>query len=244
MTSFQKKPPKWILDSGSADINRLGDIWSAAQKGVRRQRVLRLVHRPLCSGFELPQAVPWRPPVITTVPTTPVVIDALHTGVLRKRLELSLERIYISEMALIRAPSCATKLISLAREFTARLVIVPAGFETYFSEILEIKRPLAVEYLLTGRELSHAYEEEFGWDKLWKPRVLDDVYRLRVGQPPRGIGFMFQHEQNVDARDWRDLDMEGVRQVMHQAMFVRKRQSDRAMKAMAGLFKKEDPCAS
>jgi hypothetical protein len=242
--SSEKKPPRWILESGRQDIERLTAAWRSAQDKLRVQRVTKYVKKPLRSGFDLPKAVLWRPPVITTVPGTRVVMDALHTGVLRKRLELGFERIYISDMALIRAPSYAQKLLHLAQEFPAQLVIIPISDDIIYAETLKLKRALGIEYFFMGRDLTNAYEEEFGFDRLWNNRVLDDVHCIRIGDIPKGTSFIILHEQPAPYRDWRNLDMEGVRRIMHAARFERKRQSDRAMKAMAGLFKKEDPCAS
>ena len=244
MSLTSEKKPQWIIDSGRQDIDRLTAAWRSAQDKLRVQRVTKYIKNPLRSGFKLPKAVSWRPPVITTVPCTPVVIDALHNGVLRKRLEVGFERIYISDMALIRAPSCAQKLLHLAQEFPAQLVIIPISDDLIYAETLKLKRALAIEYFFMGRDLTNAYEQEFGFDRLWNNRVLDDVHCIRIGDIPRGTSFTILHEQPAPYRAWGDLDMEGVRRIMHVARFERKRQSDRAMRAMSGLFSKEEPCAS
>lgn len=237
---MKKTIPSWILKSNSPDIERLAAVYEEAQTKVREQRYLRLIERPICSGFDIPKAMAWRPPVITTVPNTQVVIKALHTGVLRRRLELGLERIYISEMVLVRAPSCAMKLIDLAIEFPQRLVIVKFADMTDMLSIVgfsKIRSPRAAEYAMIGRDLTNFYEDEFDFDKDWKPHALDGVETLRVGDVPRGIGFLISHEHFVPEAAWSDLDMQGVQHILQQARFERKRQNDRGANVLREALK-------
>jgi hypothetical protein len=236
------KTPSWILQSNSPDIERLTAVYEAAQMKVREQRYLRLIERPLLSGFEIPKAMAWRPPIITTVPNTQVVIRALHTEVLRHRLGLAYERIYISEMVLVRAPSCAQKLIALAIEFPQRLVIVKFADMTDMLSTVgfsKIRSPRAAEYAAIGRDLTNAYEDEFDFDKNWKPHALDGVMTLRVGDIPRGIGFLISHEHCVPEAAWADLDMQGVHHLVHKAKFERKRQNDHGAKFLEEMLKRK-----
>lgn len=116
--------PKRILNAKTDNLARLLIAWFFNEPiAFGSLSPANLVLRPFAV---LPQAPLWRPVAITVVPNTDVVVHALNTGVLLQRLKRGLERIYVSEMAWIRAPRIEASLRALAHRFPERLVLVKA----------------------------------------------------------------------------------------------------------------------
>lgn len=123
--------PPWILKARTTNLARLLLGWSRAEQTARTDRVLRDC-QPMPLALPLPPAPLWRPVAITVMPSTDLVVRALHSGVLLERLKRGLERIYVSQMAWLRAPSIEVALRALAHRFPTRLVLVRTA--TYKSD--------------------------------------------------------------------------------------------------------------
>lgn len=136
--------PPWILKAKTANLAQLLLAWYRTEQTARSDRVLRDC-QPMPLALPLPPAPLWRPVAITVMPSTDLVVRALHSGVLLERLKRGLERIYVSQMAWLRAPSIEVALRALAHRFPTRLVLVRT--ETYKSDsrILRVSRVRAAE---------------------------------------------------------------------------------------------------
>lgn len=193
--------PERILNARTENCGRLLIAWFFCQHvafGALCARTEQLL-RPL---VVLPVAPFWRPVAITVVPNTDVVVRALHTGVLLQRLKRGLERIYVSEMAWIRAPRIEASLRALAHRFPERLVLIKAESYGFLNSALRIKRVRASEYHCVGYQLQCQYEADFGYDKFNNPSALVGMLRLRIGNIPRGSRMLWMHELVVDFEQW------------------------------------------
>ncbi len=104
--------PQRVLSAKTADLPRLLIAWYLTCWRVSYLPHPRS-HKPLRPKSDLPVSPLWRPFSLTTIPNTDVVVRAIRRGVLLQRLKIGLERIYISEMAWIRAPSIETALFDV-----------------------------------------------------------------------------------------------------------------------------------
>lgn len=147
---------------------------------------------------------------ITVVPNTDVVVRAVHAGVLLGRLKLGLERIYVSEMVCVRAPTLEPTIRALAQRFPERLVLVKAQRADGLAAALGVKRVRAVEYQFVGRELTARYEADFGYDKWSTPDALAGMIRMRVGDIPRGSNLLFLHELPLAFERWAAMDVDAM----------------------------------
>lgn len=73
--------PPWILKARTTNLARLLLGWSRAEQTARTDRVLRDC-QPMPLALPLPPAPLWRPVAITVMPSTDLVVRALHSGVL------------------------------------------------------------------------------------------------------------------------------------------------------------------
>jgi hypothetical protein len=231
--------PARILNARTDNLARLLIAWYfnesatfAARCGQIEQRL-----RPL---VQLPAAPLWRPVAITVVPNTDVVVRALDAGVLLLRLKGGLERIYVSEMAWIRAPRIEASLRALAHRFPERLVLVKAENYGLLSAALKIRRVRASEYQFIGCQLQSQYEDDFDYDKFDNPSALADMFRLRIGDIPRGSGMLWLHELPVDFEQWKGLDIDGMLNLEKQARERRTIQDKEASEALAQTLKSDD----
>lgn len=230
-TSLRRRIPDRILLSGSANIGRLLLAWAKSMDDVFGAMVARS-DKQVLPGLLLPPSPLYRPVAIVIIPNTDVVVRAVHSGVLLNRLKNGLERIYVSEMAWIRAPSLKAPLMALAHRFPTRLVLVKAQRYQVLSMRMKIKRVRAAEYQFIGYQLQYRYEDDFGYDKFDSPKALDGMFRLRIGDLPRGHKLLWIHEQEVAFDAWAELDVNGMQRFEEIADQRRKDQSKRTAEAL------------
>ena len=216
--------PYWLLRSKTDNLARLLIAWYRANQAVFVERAKR-IDAALHPWSVLPDSPIWSPVAITLVPNTDIVVRAVHSGVLLRRLKLGLERIYISEMAWIRAPSIEVTLRALAHRFPKHLVLVKAlGYEQC-CVALRMTRVRACEYQFIGQQLQDRYEADYPAkrDKIKPP--LQPMVRMRIGDVPRGIEFLWTHELQLDFKMWDGLDAIGMLGMEQIALEQRKDQS-------------------
>lgn len=199
--------PPWILKAKTANLARLLLAWYRTDQAARSERFLR-DYQPMPLAVALPLA-------ITVIPSTDLVVRALHSGVLLERLKRGLERIYVSQMAWLRAPSIEVALRALAHRFPTRLVLVRAEAYKSVSRILRVRRVRAAEYQFVGSQLRERYLEDFDYDKWTNQAALDDMIRLRIGEIPRACTMLWLHEIPVAFDHWPALDVEGMLGLEH-----------------------------
>lgn len=241
-----KQIPKRILNAKTANLARLLIAWffnesiAFAFGSLSRANLLL---RPLAV---LPQAPLWRPVAITVVPNTDVVVRALHSGVLLQRLKLGLERIYVSDMACIRAPRIESSLHALARRFPERLVLVKAENYGFLNTALKIRRVRASEYQFVGYQLQGRYEDDFGYDKFNNPTALVGMMRFRIGDEPKGSRMWWIQEEDIGIDQWDGMDIDGMLLIEQQAKEKRALQQKKASAALAKILiaKKDAPNGS
>ncbi len=190
----------------------------------------------------LPLDEPWAgryPPVITVIPTTDVLVQALNTGTLLRRLTYGMERIYVSEFACIRAPSIQPALCALATRFPSRLVIVRAEHLGQIPKILRVTRPLAVEFQFRGSELTNRYKDDFGYDKFDAPQALKGIHRISVGKEPRGVRMLFGYEELIDFHTWEELDMSILEAMAEKRAAMHKQQEAHSIERLRGMIIKK-----
>lgn len=223
--------PSWILKAKTANLARLLLAWYRTDQAARTDRVLRDC-QPMPLALPLPPAPLWCPVAITVMPSTDLVVRALHSGVLLERLKRGLERIHVSQMAWLRAPSIEVALRALAHRFPTRLVLVRT--ETYKSDsrILRVSRVRAAEYQFVGSQLRGRYLDDFGYDLWDNPAPLEGVIRLRIGEIPRGCAMLWLHEIPVAFDQWAALDVEGMLGLEHDQKERREVQDRKAMDAI------------
>jgi hypothetical protein len=235
--------PERILRARTGNLARLLIAWYQTGQALFAARVLR-TDRLLLSRVALPLAPIWHPVAITLLPSTDVVVRALHTGVLLQRLQRGLERIYISEITWIRAPRIEATLRALAHRFPARLVLVKALRYQFLEKVLAVKRVRASEYQFIGLQLQERYEDDFGYDRYDNPAALAVMFRLRVGAVPRGLRLLWIHECVLDFEQWAGLDVDGMLRIEQLADARRAEQDHQARAALALMLndrRKNDP---
>jgi hypothetical protein len=230
-TELKTRIPGRILQSGSANMGRLLLLWTKCVDDTFGAMVARS-DKQFLPGLPLPPSPLCRPVAIVTIPNSDVVVRALHSGALLKRLKNGLERIYVSEMSWIRAPSMEAPLTALAHRFPTRLVLVKAQRYQVSSMSMKIKRVRAAEYQCIGYQLQYRYEDDFGYDKYKSPKALLGMFRFRIGDLPRGHKLLWIHEQEVAFDVWPDLGVNGMQRFEELAGQRRKAQSNRAAEAM------------
>ena len=223
--------PDWILKARTANLARLLLAWSGCERAAHSERV-RSGYAPFALALPLPTSPLWRPVAITVVPGTDVVVRALHSGVLLERLKRGLERIYVSHMAWIRAPSIEVSLRALAHRYPARLVLVKAEAYKAVSQILRVTRVRAVEFQFIGSQLRDCYLDDFGYDLWDNPAPLEGVIRLRIGETPRGTRMLWLHEMPVEFDSWAALDVDGMLSLERAEEEKHEAQDRRAMEAL------------
>lgn len=226
-----KALPLWILKARTANLARLLLAWSRCEHAANTERA-RAGYAPLALAQALPASPLWRPVAITVVPGTDVVVRALHSGVLLERLKRGFERIYVSQMAWIRAPSIEASLRALAHRFPTRLVLVRAEAFKSLSQILRVTRMRAAEFQFIGSQLRGRYLDDFGYDLWDNPVALEGMIRLRIGEIPRGMGMLWLHEMPVEFDSWAALDVDGLLSLEHDAKERREAQDQKAMEAL------------
>lgn len=231
--------PERILDARTDNLARLLIAWYFNKQVTSAARYAR-IGQPLRVSAPLPAAPLWRPVAITVVPNTDVVVRALDSGVLLLRLKRGLERIYVSEMAWIRVPRIEASLRALAHRFPERLVLVTAVSYGSLNRALKIRRVRASEYQFIGCQLQSQYEDDFGYDKFDNPSALVGIFRLRIGDIPRGSGMLWLHELPVDFEQWKVLDIDGMRHLEEKARERRVLQDKRASAALGQTLKSDD----
>jgi len=238
-----EKIPGWVLRAQHAKTSNIARVLIAwycvgekvsAAPGNRAETEIR-------PNSLLPQAPMWHPVAITVIPNTDVVVRALHSGVLLQRLKLGLERIYISEMAWIRAPKLEASLKALAHRFPQRLVLVKASTFGWLAQILRVSRVRAAEFQFIGGQLQGRYEDDFGYDQLWNTAPLQGIFLFCVGDIPRGVKMLFTYQLPVDFDKWDGLDINGMISIKKADEDWCAAQSERSVKALDSIvFKKPD----
>lgn len=223
--------PDRILQARTDNLARLLIAWYFTERSAFSDRVQRFNLGPRPQA-PLPPAPLWHPVAITVVPNTDLVVRALHTGILLQRLKRGLERIYVSEMAWVRAPRVEVTLRALAFRFPQRLVLVKAEGYKSLARILRANRVRAAEYQFIGSQLQERYEDDFGYDKFDHRSALDGMARLRVGDIPRGSRMLWMHEIAFDFDLWAGLDVDGITELENQADKRRAIQDQRAVAAL------------
>lgn len=226
--------PAWLLRvdcAAPSHVARLLIAWYFVAEKMARLPCNRIESeiRPRAS---LPQAPMWRPVAITIVPNTDVVVRALHSGVLLQRLKLGLERIYISEMAWIRAPKLEASLKALAHRFPQRLVLVKALTFGWLAQFMRVSRVRVAEYQFIGGQLQSRYEDDFGYDRLWHTAPLKGILRFCVGDIPRGVKMLSMHQLLVNFSQWDGMDIDGMFGIEKAAEDRRAVETERTLKAL------------
>lgn len=227
---LQQIPP-WILKAKTANLARLLLAWYRTDQAAGLDRFLR-DSQPMPLAVPLPLAPLWRPVAITVMPSTDLVVRALHSGVLLERLKRGLERIYVYQMAWLRAPSIEAAMRALAHRFPTRLVLVRAEAYKSLSRLLRVRRVRAAEYQFIGSQLRERYLEDFGYDLWDNPAPLEGVIRLRIGEMPRGTRMLWLNEIPVEFDRWAELDVDGLLRLEHDANVRSEAQDRRAMAAI------------
>jgi len=227
--------PDRILLASTSNLARLLIAWFYNTERVFSARIGRM-DRQLRPMELLPVTPLWHPVAVTVVPNTDVVVRALHSGVLLQRLKRGLERIYVSEMAWVRAPRIEVTLRALAHRFPERLVLVKAETYGLLSSALKVKRVRACEYQFVGYQLQGQYEDDFGYDKFDNPSALVGMAQLRVGDIPRGSRMLWLHELPVGFEQWGELNVDGINELQNQAAERRVAQDKQASDALARTF--------
>jgi hypothetical protein len=223
--------PRWLFrPSAGTNLGRLLLTWFQVSETVFRARS-RTSECELLPGVELWAAPVWHPVAITIIANTDVVVKALHSGALLERLKLGLERIYISEFSWIRAPSIEASIKALAARFPEKLVLVKAKSDRLIEKTMGIRRPRAVEYQLVGRQLQDRYEDDFGCGT-------QGMFKLRVGDVPRGSTLLWTHQLRVEFEKWTELTIVGLSKLQIEAKGARDQQNKRASKLLANHFGK------
>ena len=230
--------PDRLLNVNTQNLARLLIAWFFNEQVTFAARYARMGQQ-LRPSAPLPAASPWRPVAITVVPNTDVVVHALDTGVLLLRLKRGLERIYVSEIAWIRAPRIEASLRALAHRFPERLVLVKAVSYGSLNSALKIRRVRASEFQFIGCQLQSQYEDDFGYDKFDSPSALVGIFRLRIGDIPRGSGMLWLHELPVDFEQWKVLDIDGMLHLEEKARERRVLQDKRASAALGQTLKSD-----
>ena len=231
--------PERILNARTENLARLLMAWYFNKQVTSAARCARLGQH-LRPSAPLPAAPLWRPVAITVVPNTDVVVHALDTGVLLLRLKHGLERIYVSEMALIRAPRIEASLRALANRFPERLVLVKAVLYGALNSAFKIRRVRASEFQFIGCQLQRQYEDDFDYDKFDNPSALAGMFRMRIGDIPRGSGMLWLHELPVDFKEWKGLDIDGMFRLEEKARERRALQDKRAREVLDQILKSDD----
>ena len=226
-----KPIPDWLLAARTANLARLLIAWYWVHQAVFVERVKR-VHILLRPLSVLPESPLWNPVAITLVPNTDLVVRSVHSGVLLQRLKLGLERIYISEMAWIRAPKMEATLRALAHRFGPRLVLVKALTYGQWASALKMSRARACEYQFIGQQLQDRYEEDYGYETYDNEGALEGMLQLRIGDIPKGTKMLWIHQMQVNFELWDGLDVEGMLGIEQLADERRKEQSQRASEAL------------
>ncbi len=234
-----QKFPQWVLRGQTINLARLLIAWYFAERASRCASNQRTA-QPIRPDGVLPVARLWRPVALTLVPNTDVVVRAIHSGVLSQRLQCGLERIYVSQMAWIRAPRIEQTLRGLADHFPERLVLVKAKSYTPMQQMLSIKSTRAAEYQFIGSQLQAQYEDDFGYDKYVNPGALEGIFRLRIGDIPRGSTFIWLHQMTADLEQWSGLDIDGIRHIERHFNYLRDEQDRKAGDALTLILKKKE----
>jgi hypothetical protein len=233
-TAVVQELPHWLLRSKTVSLARLLIAWYRANHAVSVERIKR-IGIALQPWSVLPDAPSWSPVAITLVPNTDVVVRAVHSGVLLRRLKLGLERIYISEMAWIRAPSIKVTLLALAHRFAERLVLVKALTYEQCCVALGITRVRACEFQFIGQQLQDRYEADYTHESADTENHLQPMVRMRIGEVPRGIQMLWMQQLQVDFEKWDGLDANGMLGIEKAAHERRKGQNQRAVAALGNV---------
>ncbi|MFZ4539983.1 hypothetical protein [Propionivibrio sp.] len=224
-TTVVQELPHWLLRSNTNNLARLLIAWYRANHAVFVERVKR-IDIALRPWPVLPDSPTWSPVAITLVPNTDVVVRAVHSGVLLRRLKLGLERIYISEMASIRAPSIKVTLLALAHRFAERLVLVKALAYEQCCVALRMTRVSACEYQFIGQQLQDRFETDY------TQNPIQTMLRMRIGDVPRGVKVLWMNQLQVDFEVWDGLDVNGMLEMEKVAHERRNEKSRRAVAAL------------
>lgn len=231
-----KPLPSWLLKrdmATPAPVAHLLLAWMRADNAARMHKALQR-HRLYDPHAK---AQPWdrsqpAPAAVTTIPSTDVVVRALDSGVLLERLQRGLERIYVSELALIRAPRHRPALTALARRFAGRLAIVPLPEgDAAGVAFRRMTRPRAYEYASVGFWLRDQYYEDFAYMAPFPAMA------LRVGNIPRGSkGLLWAHEWIVPFEERATLDARGLKREAAKAALQLRGQNKGARDALAAVL--------
>lgn len=150
---------------------------------------------------------------ITTIPATEVVIDVVQSGLLKERLRLGLEHIFVSEYAITAAPELEQPLRRLVKCYPhfvlGQFTDNDQRVRRIFCDHYQLSQP-SLEYMTAGWSLQNAYCEFYGCGERWEPEPEGmPVYRHRIG-PIRDVGFLIMHELAVSIETWLDLNAEGM----------------------------------
>ena len=230
--------PDRILSSNTSNLGRLLHAWFKSEQVGFSQRVLGSGERELTSD-KMPDSPFYRPVGLTLIPNTEVVVQAIHTGVLLNRLQLGIERIYVSEMAWIRVPKIEHTLRALQRRFPRNLVLVKAARYKLLESALQITRAGACEYQFIGMQLEEKCQSDFGHDKFTNPHALRGMIGLRVGNVPRGTRMLFMRQIPVEFDVWKNLDVDGLLDIERAAGRERSKQQKAAAEALATLLRSQ-----
>jgi len=171
----------------------------------------------------------WQPQALTIIPSTSTVELAVRSGAIARRIWLGLERIYVSEWALLRAPGLSADVRTLAMQFPDRLLIIPfSAVELFCVRAGAFGHRLHdSEYFGIGHSLKHAYKTDLE-AALW-PRP---PYVLRIGAWPRRA-FGWIHQMPVGLDEWSHLDMAGMQALEQLNLERRQAQERRAVEAFS-----------
>jgi len=229
--------PTWLLHGKTANFARLLIAWffSEQKSNLEASRNSEKTLRP---DIRFAAAPLLRPFALTVIPNTDIVVRAINSGVLLSRLEYGLERIYVSEMAWIRAPKIESTLRALAHRFAERLILVKALSYGRLQQILRVNSVRAAEYQFIGYQLQQQYEEDFGYEKYYNTAPLEGIYRLRIGDIPRDLKMLWLHETPIEFDKWKGLDSACILNIEKQAIELRSKQEQKSSEILSEhLFK-------
>lgn len=232
--------PDWLLRGNSnlapSVLARRALVWEG-QKEKNRYGTLK--HWPMRCA-QVPESLPWLAPVVTLIPSTQVVVAAVHSGAMLQRLKTGMERIYVSEYCCILAPCIKSALFALAQRFPKRLVVVPAEDLGWVPHILGVTRPSAVEYQFGGYQLRDRVEDDWGFDKFDNPSAMRNTTSLCVGPVPRGVKMIFGFGHEITLAQWSALTWATIDVLEAQFNMRKKLREARAMDALFGPKKKPE----
>lgn len=224
--------PSRILEATTSNLARLLLAWFKANHADFVNRCSG-VGESAVSSRSMPLSLPCTPVAITLIPSTDVVIEAINSGTLLRRLTNGLERIYVSEMSWIRAPRIEHTLYALQSRFPHRLVLVKGFRFALTAQALRLKRPAATEYQLVGQQLEGQFELDYEYDRFDNPEALHSFIKMRVGPVPRGTKMLTMRQIQVPLEIWRDLDVDGMLNLEKRAKQLRSLRDEKSVRALA-----------